>query len=228
MRPIKIAPSILAYDPANLRAAVEIAEKGKADAVHLDVIDGHFAPNITFGAGTISALRTKTKMTFETHMMVDKPRLFIHDFMDAGSDVLIFHAEVLDSAVFDALMAITHLKGRGIGLALKPETEFPKWAETRIGTLSTILILTVNPGFSGQTMDTRVLSKIERVSKMVEERGLSVDIEVDGGIDADNVGEVASRGGNLIVAGAGVYRKPDPVQEIQRIRENAMKARGGH
>lgn len=227
MRQVKIAPSILAYDPGNLNAALEIAERGKADMVHLDVIDGHFAPNISFGAGTVAALRRRTRMRLDTHLMVDLPRVLAHQFIDAGSDVLVFQAETLDLPVFDALVAVMRAKKRGIGLALKPETEFPKWAEARLGVLSSILVLTVNPGWSGQKMDASVFPKIERISKMVDERGLEVDIEIDGGVDAENVAEVASRGGNVFVAGNGIYGKPDPVQEIQKIRERAIAARGG-
>lgn len=227
MRKIKIAPSVLAYDPANLRGAVEIAEKGKADVLHLDVIDGHFAPNITFGAATVASISRETRLPIEAHLMIDLPRVFVHQFIDAGAEILIFHVEALDSTVFDALAALIHGKKKQIGLALKPETELPAWAEERLGRLARILILTVNPGFSGQRLDTRVLPKIEKISKLVDEQGLDVDVEVDGGIGAVNVGDIVARGGNVIVAGVGIYGARDPVAEIQRIRDAAAAARGG-
>ena len=226
MKPVKIAPSILAYDLGNLRGAVDIAAKGGADLIHIDVIDGHFAPNITFGAGTVRALRKSTRMKFETHLMIDQPRRFVDDFIAAGSDSLVFQAEVLDAASFDALFAIVRASGRQIGLALKPETDLPKWAEERLGRMVTLLILTVNPGFSGQKMDVTQFPKIERLSKLVADRGFETDVEVDGGIDATNIHEVARRGGNSFVAGAGVYGQPDPVQAIAKLRENAIAARG--
>jgi ribulose-phosphate 3-epimerase len=227
MRQVKIAPSILAYDLGNLRGAVDIATKGGADMVHLDVIDGHFAPNISFGAGTVKALRESSRLKFDVHLMISQPRRYVYDFLDADSDVLIFQAEVLDQPVFDILFAIVNSYGKRMGLALKPETDLPKWAEDRLGRLNTVQILTVNPGFSGQRMDTKQFQKIERISKLVDQKGLDVDIEIDGGIDAGNIQEVAKRGGNAFVAGASVYRQPDPVQAIANLRELAKAARGG-
>jgi ribulose-phosphate 3-epimerase len=227
MRKVKIAPSILAYDLGNLRGAVDIAAKGGADMVHLDVIDGHFARNISFGAGTVKALRGSTRLKFDVHLMISQPRQYVHDFLDGGSDILIFQAETLDQPVFDVLFAIVNSYDKRMGLALKPETDLPKWAEDRLGRLNTILILTVNPGFSGQRMDPTQFQKIERISKLVDQRGLDVDIEIDGGIDARNIQEVAKRGGNSFVAGAGVYGQPDPVQAIAKLRELANAARSG-
>ncbi|MGA2664975.1 MAG: ribulose-phosphate 3-epimerase [Nitrososphaerales archaeon] len=227
-RPIKIAPSILAYDLSDLAAGLEIASRGGADQIHLDVIDGRFAPNITFGPGTVKALRSRSRMKFDTHLMISEPRLYVERFIDAGSDLLTFQAEVLDAASFDALASIVRSRGKEMGLALRPETALPGWAEDRLGALSAILLLTVNPGFSGQAMDRSVLPKIERVRRLADERGLALDIEVDGGIDAGNVQEVAGRGGNVFVAGAGVYGRPDPAGAIGELRARAAVAtRGG-
>jgi ribulose-phosphate 3-epimerase len=225
MKPVKIAPSILAGDLGNLRSAVEIAVKGKADLVHVDVIDGHFAPNISFGAGTIRALRGRGGIPFDVHLMIDQPRWQIHNFLEAGSDRVIIQVETIDEAIFDSLFAIVRSYGREIGLALRPETELPKWVESRLGRLSTLLILTVNPGFSGQKMDVKQFPKIERIAKLMAEKGVGTDLEIDGGIDERNVHEVAKRGGDTFVAGAGVYAQPDPVQAIANIRENATKAK---
>lgn len=224
---VKIAPSILAYDLGNLKGAIEIANQGRADLIHLDVIDGHFAPNITFGAGTIKALRRATRLKFEAHLMIDQPRRYAHDFIEAGADCLVCQAETLDAASFDALFAVVRARDKQIGLALKPETDLPKWVEERLGRLSTLLILTVNPGFSGQRMDVTQFPKIEKVARIVKEQGLETDIEIDGGIDATNIHEVAKRGGTSFVAGAGVYAQPDPVAAIAKLRENAMAARSG-
>ncbi len=226
MKPVKVAPSILAGDLGNLRGAVEIATRGGADLIHVDVIDGHFAPNISFGAGTIKALRGKGSIPFDVHLMIEQPRWRIHDFLEVGSDRVVVQVETIDEPGFDALFAVVRSYGKGVGLALKPETDLPKWAEQRLGRLATLLILTVNPGFSGQKMDAKQFPKIERIAKLIAEKGYQLDLEIDGGIDETNVQEIARRGGDTFVAGAGVYRQPDPIQAIANIRDNATKAKG--
>ncbi len=225
MNEIRIAPSILAWDLGDLERAVEISVEGKADQVHLDVIDGHFAPNITFGPGTVKALRRRCDLKFDTHLMIERPDLYVDKFLDAGSDLLTFHAEVLDGASFDELHRRVSSKGKEVGLALKPQTPLPPWASDRLDKVSTIVVMTVNPGFSGQTMDMSVMPKLANMSGLVKERGLKTDIEVDGGVEPENVHEVVSRGGNVLVAGAGVYAKKDPVGAISTLRKMAEKAR---
>ncbi len=149
MNPIRIAPSVLAWDLGDLGEAVEIAVRGGADQVHLDVIDGHFAPNITFGPGTVKALRRRCDLKFDTHLMVDQPWLYAEKFLDAGSDILTFHAEVLDGKAFDELHGAVARRGKEVGLAIKPSTELPDWAIARLDKVSTLTFMTVNPGFSG-------------------------------------------------------------------------------
>ena len=225
MNEIRIAPSILAWDLGDLQEAVDISVKGGADQVHLDVIDGHFAPNITFGPGTVKALRRHCDLKFDTHLMIDRPLQYAERFLDAGSDLLSFHAEVLNGPTFDKLSRVVKAKGKEIGLAIKPETELPVWASERLDEISTLVVMTVNPGFSGQKMDMSVMPKLQELSGLVEERGLRTDIEVDGGVEPENVGEVVKRGGNVLVAGAGVYAKKDPVAAISVLREQAESAR---
>jgi len=222
---IRIAPSILAWDLGDLQKAVDISVRGGADQVHLDVIDGHFAPNITFGPGTVKALRRHCDLKFDTHLMIDRPLQYAERFLDAGSDLLSFHAEVLNGPTFDELSRVVKAKGKEIGLAIKPETELPVWASERLDEISTLVVMTVNPGFSGQKMDMSVMPKLQELSRLVEERGLRTDIEVDGGVEPENVGEVVKRGGNVLVAGAGVYAKKDPVAAISVLREQAEGAR---
>jgi ribulose-phosphate 3-epimerase len=226
-KPIMVAPSILAWNLGRLGDAVEIASRGKADMVHLDVIDGHFAPNITFGAGTVKALRGLSPLTFDTHLMISEPLRYVEKFIEAGSDILTFHVEVLSPDSFDALYATLRGRGKQMGLALKPGTELPVWAEERLGKLSALIVMTVNPGFSGQTMDMSVMPKLEKISRLVEQKQLAVNIEIDGGVEPENVGEVVTRGGNLLVAGAGVYGKRDPAAAIGDLRAKAVAARGG-
>jgi len=222
---IKIAPSILAWDLGDLEGAIQISMRGGADQVHLDVIDGHFAPNITFGPGTVKALRGRCDLKFDTHLMIDSPHLYVDKFLEAGSDLLSFHSEVLNGSKFDELYRAVHAKGKEIGLAIKPMTELPTWAAERLDRISTLVVMTVNPGFSGQTMDMSVLPKLRKISALVEGRGLPTDIEVDGGVEPENVQEVVKSGGNVLVAGAGVYGKKDPVSAISVLRERALQVR---
>ncbi len=224
MNQIRIAPSILAWDLGDLERAVEISVEGGADQVHLDVIDGHFAPNITFGPGTVKALRRRCDLKFDTHLMIDSPQQYAEKFLEAGSDLLTFHAEVLDGRRFDELYHAVNARGKEVGLAIKPSTPLPSWASERLDKISTLVVMTVNPGFSGQAMDLSVMPKLEKMRELVRERGLTTDIEVDGGVEPENVHEVVKRGGNVLVAGAGVYGKKDPVRAISALRERAEKA----
>ncbi|HKT22362.1 MAG TPA: ribulose-phosphate 3-epimerase, partial [Nitrososphaerales archaeon] len=221
MGDIKIAPSILAWDLGNLKRAVEISVEGKADQVHLDVIDGNFAPNITFGPGTVKALRRVTDLRFDTHLMIANPNVYVDKFLDAGSDLLTFHAEILNGRTFDELHRTVRAKGKEVGLAIKPQTDLPGWAADRLDKINTLVVMTVNPGFSGQKMDMSVMPKLQRLSGLVAERGLGTDIEIDGGVEPENVGEVVRKGGTVLVAGAGVYAKKDPVKAISVLREEA-------
>ncbi len=227
MKQIKIAPSILAWDLGDLERGVEISVEGGADQLHLDVIDGHFAPNITFGPGTVKSLRKRTDLMFDTHLMIDEPQAYAEKFLDAGSDLITVHAEVLDGRKFDELHSVVKRRGKQLGLAIKPSTELPTWVAERLDKLSAIVVMTVNPGFSGQTMDMSVMPKLERIDRMLREKGSGPDIEIDGGVEPENVHEVVKRGGTVLVAGAGVYAKTDPVKAIGVLREKAERARGG-
>ena len=225
MNGIRIAPSILAWDLGDLERAVEISVQGRADQVHLDVIDGHFAPNITFGPGTVKALRSRTDLKFDTHLMIENPQAYVDKFLDAGSDIITFHTEVMNGSVFDDLQRTVRARGREVGLAVKPETEVPKWALERLDKVSALVVMTVNPGFSGQKLDPAVLPKLQKAREYIEENGLGTDLEVDGVVEPENVQEVVRRGGNVLVAGAGVYGKKDPVGAVAVLRERAESAR---
>ena len=224
MKRIRIAPSVLAWDLGDLGSAAEIAMKGGADQLHLDVIDGHFAPNITFGPGTVKALRRRCDLKFDTHLMISEPHLYAEKFLDAGSDILSLHAEVLDGPKFDELHSMVKRRGKEVGLAIKPSTPLPDWAVERLEKISALVVMTVNPGFSGQAMDMSVLPKLEALNALVRDNAMSVDIEIDGGVEPENAHEVVSRGGNVLVAGAGVYSKKDPVAAIGQLRARAEEA----
>ena len=222
-REIKIAPSILAGDLGHLAEAVRLAEHGGADQVHLDVIDGHFAPNITFGAGTVKALRKVSDLPFDTHLMLSDPLKYATRFIEAGSDILSFHAEVLDRSSFAELRTLLG-KDVKMGLAIKPKTPLPQWAQESLDKLDVLLVMTVNPGFSGQELDVTVLPKLGELSSLVRRVSEGVDIEVDGGVEESNVAEVVRSGGNILVAGAGVYAKGDAAGAIKSLRGRALSA----
>lgn len=225
MKRIRIAPSILASDMGNLKEAARIASEGGADQLHLDIIDGHFAPNITFGPGTVKALRKVSDLKFDTHLMIDQPSAFVEKFIEAGSDLLTFHVEVLDGRTFDRIYSTIKARGKEMGLAVKPSTDLPRWAVDRLDKLSALVVMTVNPGFSGQTMDMGVMPKLERIAGTIEANDYEADVEVDGGVEPENVAEVVKNGANVLVAGAGVYSKGDPVSAISVLRERAEAAK---
>ncbi len=218
MKEARIAPSILAADMGNLRAAVEIADRADADLIHLDVIDGHFAPNITFGPATVKALREVSSLPFDTHLMINDPLKYVERFIEAGSDILTFHVEVLDEKSFDQLLGSVRSRGKKIGLAIKPSTPLPSWAHQRLSDLDVLNIMTVNPGFSGQRLDRTVLPRLEAMAREVEGIKKELDIEVDGGVELENIGEVVRMGANILVAGAAVYGKMDPVRAIRELK----------
>jgi ribulose-phosphate 3-epimerase len=223
--PVRIAPSILAGDLGNLKGAIAGAVEADADQIHLDVIDGHFAPNITFGPGTVKALRRSCDLPFDVHLMIDEPLRYVDKFVEAGSDILTFHAEALNGRSFDSLHAAVRSRRRKIGLALKPSTALPRWAKERLDKLDVIIVMTVNPGFSGQALDRRVLPKLEKIATLLNEKRAQADVEVDGGVEIDNAGELVKKGANVLVAGAAVYGKSDPVGAIKKLRTVANDAK---
>ncbi len=224
MREIKIAPSILAGDLSSLGSAVRAADEGGADQIHLDVIDGHFAPNITFGPGTVGALRKLSDLPFDTHLMISEPLKYAKKFIEVGSDIISSHVEVLDLHGFMELRSLLRKEGVRMGLALKPKTSLPPWALANLDKLDVLLVMTVSPGFSGQVLDAGVLPKMGELASQVRAGGLAVDVEVDGGVEESNVSEVVKRGGNILVAGAGVYGRGDVGRAIRSLREKAVSA----
>jgi ribulose-phosphate 3-epimerase len=221
MRGIRIAPSILGADLGNLRGSLQSVVSGKGDQIHLDIMDGHFAPNITFGAGTVGALRPVTDIPFDVHLMISDPARHIESFPHAGSDILSVHAEAIDEGTFDSLYEKINSEGRALGLALKPTTQLPPWAEKKLERITVLLVMTVNPGFSGQRFDDSVLPKLSSLHRKISELGLATDIEVDGGIDLETVEAVVQRGANVLVAGAGVFKKRNVEEAISQLREKA-------
>ncbi len=211
---IKIAPSILSADFTRLGEEVKKVEAGGAEILHIDVMDGHFVPNITIGPPVVKALRKVSEMKFDVHLMIEKPELYIEEFAKAGADIITVHAE----ASIHIHRLIQQIKSMGIkaGLALNPAT--PIEALTYVlQDLDMVLLMTVNPGFGGQQFIQGVLPKIVALSSIIDQVNPKCLIEVDGGINTDTISLVSRAGADIMVAGAAVFTKADPVQAMQEL-----------
>lgn len=218
---IKISPSILSSDFANLEKELGlIAEKG-ADLAHVDVMDGHFVPNITIGIPVVKSLKKVSKIPLDVHLMISDPLKYVPEFIKAGSDIITFHIES-DSDTAETIKAI-HAGGAKAAVAIKPNTPaeavFPY-----LESLDMVLVMTVEPGFGGQSFMADMLPKIEAVANECKRRNLNIDIQVDGGIDPVNAAKVAAVGANVLVAGSAVFKYEDYAKPISEIREAAQKA----
>ena len=202
VRPPQISASILTADFARLGEEVRRAVAGGVDSIHLDVMDGHFVDNITMGPGVVEALRPHATLPYHSHLMISEPLRYVDAFVDAGSDVVAFHVEAQDDpgAVIDAI----HRTGRGAGLALNPET--PASAVLPyLDRLELLLVMTVHPGWGGQSFMTEVLPKLAALRSEAERRGLDLTIGVDGGVNLETIGGAHAAGGDVLVAGHALY-----------------------
>ncbi len=213
-----IAPSILSADFSRLAEAVKMAEEGGADMVHVDVMDGHFVPSITFGHQLVSALREKTSLPLNVHLMVESPGKMIPLFLDAGADWLSFHLEASKHVHKD--LQLIKEAGRKAGLALNPATPITLMSEV-IEELDFVVIMTVNPGWGGQKFIPATREKINRLSQWIKEKKLQTLIAVDGGVKLDNLAELFSIGMNIAICGSSVYGSGDPVGVIKKMKNIA-------
>ena len=213
---VKIAPSILAADQADLKNEVARVEEAGADMIHVDVSDGHFAPNISMGPDTVKSLRNVTRLPLDVHLMIEEPEKFLARFLDAGSDVVTVHAEVVDENRLRDFSRTVHSAGKKLGLALKPSTTLPSWFQARLENIDLLLILSVNPGFAGQQFMPSVLPKLAESIKLVGDR--QFEFEVDGGVDQRNAAQIVKVGATVLVAGASIFRKVDVKSALQEIR----------
>ncbi|MEY8415701.1 ribulose-phosphate 3-epimerase [Tissierella praeacuta DSM 18095] len=202
----KIAPSLLSADFANLKEEIKKIENGGADYLHLDVMDGIYVPNITFGPPVIKRLRKVTEIPFDVHLMIDKPERYIKNFVDAGADIITVHEE----ATIHLHRTIQEIKSYGImaGVSLNPSTPLEN-IEYILGDVDLILIMTVNPGFGGQSFIESMKDKIRRLRKIIDERNLDIIIEVDGGVKLNNAKEILNCGAELLVVGSDIFGAED-------------------
>jgi len=211
----RIAPSLLAADFAALGEAVRSVD-GHADMLHLDVMDGHFVPNLTFGLPVIAALRPHTDVPFDCHVMTSNPAAFLPELADAGVDLVTIHIEAASDP--SGHLARARDCGMKVGLAISPPTPFGA-IEPFADDADLLLVMSVNPGFGGQEFIPEVLGKVEAARKWVERTGSTADIEIDGGVGRDNIRRARDAGANVFVAGTSVFRQPDPALAIESLRE---------
>ncbi len=211
---IKIAPSLLSANFARLAEEIASIEKN-ADLLHLDVMDGHFVPNITMGPAVVKACRGVSKLMFDCHLMIEEPQRYIDPFLDAGANMISVHQEA-EPHLHRALQMIRD-GGAKAGIAINPATSAESLS-TSIEFCDFILVMTVNPGFGGQRFIEPVVPKIRHIAQMIRERGVAVEIEVDGGIDAKTAPLVVSAGATILVAGSAIFGRQDRTAAMESIR----------
>src|ERR671912_585482 len=204
-----IAPSIIAGEKENYEEKIKKVERGGADIIHLDVMDGIFVPNITFLADTIKKLRPITNIPFDAHLMIEKPYNHIEEYINAGCDIITIHAETCDNEKFCYIREKVMSAGISLGIAINPQTEFPEWAFSYLNDIDVIIVMSVNPGFSGQKFIPDITSKISKLNKTLKMKGYKGYIEADGGIDASTVQQVYDAGARIMVAGSAVFSNSD-------------------
>ena len=209
-----LAPSILSADFARLGEEIAAAERGGATAVHVDVMDGHFVPNITLGPPVVKAIRKATKLPLDVHLMIENADRYLDAFVDAGASWISLHVEALPHLQ----RSVAHLRGRGVqaGVALNPATSLAA-VEEILPELDYVLVMSVNPGFGGQKFLAGSLDKIRRLRRQLNERGLAARIEVDGGVDATNARALADAGAEILVAGQAVFGAGQPERDARHL-----------
>jgi ribulose-phosphate 3-epimerase len=214
---IKLAPSILSADFARLGEQIDEVARAGADYIHVDVMDGHFVPNITIGAPVVAAIRPVTSLPLDVHLMIEHPERYICDFAQAGADIITVHVEASPD-LHATIQAIKELGVRA-GVSLNPGTPIGA-VEEFIPYVDLALVMSVNPGFGGQTFIPETLPRIASIRKILDDRGLSAELEVDGGITAENAPDIVKAGADVLVAGNSIFRAEEGIgRAMQRLRE---------
>ena len=218
---IKLAPSILSADFSQLAESVKAVENAGCEYLHIDVMDGHFVPNITFGAVVFEKLRKKSNMTFDCHLMIEQPDLYLEDFVKAGADIITVHQE----ACVHLNRIIHHIKELGCkaGVAINPATS-PQALEYVLDDVDMVLIMSVNPGFGGQKFIPQSLDKIKKLKQMIDAKNYNVDIQVDGGVSVDNIHDIVTAGANIVVAGSAIFGKDNIQKAVSDLRDSAEQS----
>jgi len=217
---IKIAPSILSADFTKIEEAVKMAEEAGADVIHIDIMDGHFVPNLTFGPQLVASLKEKTSLPLDVHLMVENPRKFIPLFHEAGADWISIHVEA-SSHLHKDITLIKELNKKA-GLALNPATPLHMISEI-IEELDFVLLMTVNPGWGGQEFIDSCHGKIARLKNWIKELEIDIPIEIDGGVKFENVEQIFKDGTDICVIGSGIFKEKNPREILIKIKELAKK-----
>ncbi|MDU4045935.1 MAG: ribulose-phosphate 3-epimerase [Peptoniphilus harei] len=211
-----LSPSLLSADFTNLEKEFKILNEEKVDFIHLDIMDGNYVPNISYGPGVIKKLRPLTDILFDTHLMIERPENFIEDFIKAGSDIITIHPSTTKH--LDRTLSLIKSYGKKAGLALNPGDSLDI-LDYNIENIDLVLIMSVNPGFGGQKFIPSALRKIREVKKLIEKRNLKTLIEVDGGIKLDNAKDVLDAGADILVSGSGIFEKGRTRENIKAFKE---------
>ena len=218
---IEIAPSILASNFSRLGDEIRLVEEGGADVIHVDVMDGHFVPNISIGIPVVEALRKATRLPLDVHLMIENPEEYIEEFVRAGADRVLVHQEA--TAHLDRALTMIRELGAQAGAVINPATPVPMLADV-LGKIDTVLVMSVNPGFGGQKFIPNAIEKIRQLNQWRERYNGAFRIQVDGGVDLQNTAELVVTGANTLVAGTSVFRTPDPAGAVRQIRRVASEA----
>jgi len=221
---VLIAPSILSADLLKLEEQVRRVAENGADFIHIDVMDGHFVPNLTFGPNMVKTIKRIVDIPLDVHLMISNPDLYIDDYVEAGADILTVHQEACTH--LHRTIQNIHQHGIKAGVSLNPATSLST-IEDVLEDMDLLLIMTVNPGFGGQKFIRQGLNKIARARRMIQEVGRDIYLEVDGGVNPETAAEVARSGANVLVAGSAIFRAPDIVQAMNAIRQSANRAISG-